>query len=253
MEELKNGGRALERLSEVSEQTIRWLWKPYLPFRKVSVLHGKLGIGKSIFAARLAAACTNRRYLPGMEELEPCNVLYLTADVDLSDLVKPRLLEAGADPERVYAIHDMLPLMLANDNIEQLIMEHGVHLLVVDTIQDYIEQDIYGEKPEQVYPVINKLEKMARNTGCAVLLLAYSDGPGGDCSLAWKACYAEKISSVLCLGRADDKGDRRWIIHEKNKLGMEGNTLLFTLGNMGISEELQEEKNGPGRSKPGNQ
>lgn len=253
MEGYENGGRVVERLSDVPEQKIRWLWKPYLPFGKVSVLHGKLGIGKSIFAARLAAACTNKRYLPGMGELEPCNMLYLTADDNLSDLLKPRLMEAGADLGRVYAIHDMLPLTLSNDNIEQLVTEHDIRVLVVDTIQDYIEQDIYGDKPEQVYPVISRLEKLARKTGCAVLLVAFSDGPGGDCSLAWKACYAKKITSLLCMGRAGDKGDWRCMIHEKNKLGVEGATLLFTLGNMKISEELQGEKNCPGRGKTGDQ
>ena len=36
---------------------------------------------KSYFAMRLAAACTNRKPLPGMETLEPFNIIYQTADV----------------------------------------------------------------------------------------------------------------------------------------------------------------------------
>lgn len=233
----------MEKMSEVQEQEVRWIWKPYLPFGKVSVVHGEPGIGKSVFAARLAAACTNRRYLPGMEELEPCSVLYLTADDDLSDMVKPRLAEAGVDLNLVYAIHDMLPLTLSDDSIQQLIVEHGIRVLVVDPVQEYMEQDVYGEKPEMVYPVISRLERMARQTGCAVILIAYSDGPGGEGSRAWKENYAEKVSSLLCLERRD--GDKRRILHEKSLLSVEGEPLSFTLGDMEVIKELPGEKELP--------
>ena len=243
MFEPKNRCRTMEKMSEVEEQKVRWIWKPYLPFGKVSVVHGEPGAGKSIFAARLAAACTNRRYLPGMEELEPCRVLYLTADDDLSDMVRPRLAEAGADLDLVYAIHDMLPLTLSDDSIQQLIEEHNIRVLVVDPVQEYMERDVYGEKPEMVYPVINRLEKMARQTGCAVILVAYSDGPGGDGSLAWKENYAEKISSLLCLERTG--GDKRRILHEKSLLSVEGEPLSFTLGDMEVIKELPGEKELP--------
>lgn len=233
----------MEKMSEVEEQKVCWIWKPYLPFGKVSVVHGEPGTGKSLFAVRLAAACTNRRYLPGMEELEPCRVLYLTADDDLSDMVRPRLAEAGADLDLVYAIHDMLPLTLSDDSIQQLIEEYNIRVLVVDPVQEYMERDVYGEKPEMVYPVINRLEKMARQTGCAVILIAYSDGSGGDGSVAWKENYAEKISSLLCLEHTG--GDKRRILHEKSLLSVEGEPLSFTLGDMEVIKELPGEKELP--------
>ena len=37
---------------------------------------GNPGEGKTYFAMRLAAACTNRKPLPGMETLEPFNIIY---------------------------------------------------------------------------------------------------------------------------------------------------------------------------------
>lgn len=236
MFELKSRNRTVKKMSEVEDQKIRWIWNPYLPFGKVSVIHGEPGIGKSIFAARLIAACTNKKYLPGMGKLEPCNVLYLSADDDLSDMVKPRLKEAGADLERVFAIHDMQPFTLADDSIEELIKENDIRVLVVDPIQEYVEHDVYGDQPEMTYPIINKLAEMAQRTGCAVILVAYSDGPDGDGSLAWRSNYAEKINSLLCIEKADRKSDRRRVIHEKSLLSVEGETLSFTLWNMEVSE-----------------
>ena len=81
--------------------------------------------------AYLAAACTNRKCFGGMEELEPGNVLYLTADDALSDLLYPRLTEAGADLDRVYAIHDLISI-LGDNSIEQLLDTHKIRLLIID-------------------------------------------------------------------------------------------------------------------------
>ena len=94
------------RMSEVQEVVVEWLWEPYLPFGKLTILQGNPGEGKTYFAMQLAAACTNRRPLPNMEPLEPFNVIYQTAEDGLGDTVKPRLLEAGADLDRVMVIDD---------------------------------------------------------------------------------------------------------------------------------------------------
>ena len=49
-----------------------------------------------------------------METLEPFNIIYQTAEDGLGDTVKPRLMEAEADLERVLVIDDRdTPLTLA--------------------------------------------------------------------------------------------------------------------------------------------
>ena len=81
-------------------------------------IQGNPGEGKTYFAMRLAAACTNRKPLPGMETLEPFNIIYQTAEDGLGDTVKPRLIEADADLERVLVIDDRdTPLTLADERI----------------------------------------------------------------------------------------------------------------------------------------
>ena len=62
-------------MSDVELTPVEWLWKPYLPFEKLSVLQGNPGEGKTYFAMHLAAACTNGKLLPNMEHMKPFNVI----------------------------------------------------------------------------------------------------------------------------------------------------------------------------------
>ena len=77
------------RMSEVDTQTVEWLWEPYIPFGKVTIVQGNPGEGKTTFALRLAAACTNRKPFPHMAVHEPFNVIYQTAEDGLGDTIKP--------------------------------------------------------------------------------------------------------------------------------------------------------------------
>ena len=66
------------RMSEVQLREVDWLWYPYIPFGKLTILQGDPGEGKTTLALRLAAACSAGRPMPGMKPLPPFNVIYQT-------------------------------------------------------------------------------------------------------------------------------------------------------------------------------
>lgn len=66
-----------------------------------------------------------------METLEPFNIIYQTAEDGLGDTVKPRLMEADADLERVLVIDDRdTPLTLADERIARAIRENNARLVM---------------------------------------------------------------------------------------------------------------------------
>ena len=65
---------------DIEQTSVEWLWFPYLPFGKLTIIQGNPGEGKTYFAMMLTAACTNRKTFPNMEEIEPFNVIYQTAE-----------------------------------------------------------------------------------------------------------------------------------------------------------------------------
>ena len=57
-----------------------------------------------------------------METIDPFNIIYQTAEDGLGDTVKPRLIEADADLERVLVIDDRdTPLTLADERIARAV------------------------------------------------------------------------------------------------------------------------------------
>ncbi len=128
-------------MNDVEQTDVDWLWYPYIPFGKLTIVQGNPGEGKTFFAMQLAAACTNQKFLPDMEPFEPFNMIFQTAEDGLGDTVKPRLVSSGADLKRVLVIDDSdNPLSLADDRIEKAIRENNAKLMVIDPLQAFLGQ-----------------------------------------------------------------------------------------------------------------
>lgn len=225
------------RMSDVELTTVDWLWKPYLPFGKLSVLQGNPGEGKTYFAMHLAAACTNGKLLPNMEHMEPFNVIYQTAEDGLGDTVKPRLIEAGADLDRVLVIDDSeVQLTLSDERIEKAIVENNARLVIIDPIQAYLGADVDMNRANEVRPIFMRLGQVAQRTGCAILLIGHLNKAAGMQSLQrglGSIDIAAAVRSVMFIGKLKHDPTMRILTHEKSSLAPPGASLAFSLGDEG--------------------
>ena len=225
------------RMSDVELTQVEWLWKPYLPFGKLSVLQGNPGEGKTYFAMHLAAACTNGKLLPNMERMEPFNVIYQTAEDGLGDTVKPRLIEAGADLDRVLVIDDSdVQLTLSDERIEKAIIENNARLVIIDPIQAYLGADVDMNRANEVRPIFMRLGQVAQRTGCAILLIGHLNKAAGMQSLQrglGSIDIAAAVRSVMFIGKLKHDPTMRILTHEKSSLAPPGASLAFSLGDEG--------------------
>ena len=222
------------RMSDVELTPVEWLWKPYLPFGKLSVLQGNPGEGKTYFAMHLAAACTNGKLLPNMESMEPFNVIYQTAEDGLGDTVKPRLIEAGADLDRELVIDDSeVQLTLSDERIEKAIVENNARLVIIDPIQAYLGADVDMNRANEVRPIFMRLGQVAQRTGCAILLIGHLNKAAGMQSLQrglGSIDIAAAVRSVMFIGKLKHDPTMRILTHEKSSLAPPGASLAFSLG-----------------------
>jgi hypothetical protein len=176
------------RLDRSGERKIEWLWQGLVPLRKVSLVVGDPGVGKSFLALDLAARVTH-----GDTDIEPepkpgpgkpGSVLLLTADDDVEDTVVPRLRSAKADLRRVSVLSSLVRetgderrrlFSLARD-IERLRgaldgME-DCRLVVIDPISAYLK-GVDGNSDAGVRQVLLELAELARERNVAVLMVSH--------------------------------------------------------------------------------
>ena len=219
---------------DIEQTSVEWLWFPYLPFGKLTIIQGNPGEGKTYFAMMLTAACTNRKTFPNMEEIEPFNVIYQTAEDGMGDTIKPRLVEAGADLSRVMVIDDTEEaLTLSDDRIEKAIRQNQVRLLIIDPVQAFIGADVDMNRANEVRPVFRKLGMIAEQTGCAIVLIGHLNKSSGTQSTyrgLGSIDIMAAVRSLIFIGKVKKDPTTRVLLHEKSSLAPPGETMAFKLG-----------------------
>lgn len=222
------------RMSEVQQTEVEWLWYPYIPFGKLTIIQGNPGEGKTFFAMQLAAACTNRRFLPQMEPFEPFNMIFQTAEDGLGDTVKPRLLSAEADLERVLVIDDAdNPLTLADERIENAIRENHARLVIIDPLQAFLGANVDMNRANEVRPIFRRLADVAQATNCAIVMIGHLNKAAGSQSTyrgLGSIDITAVVRSLLFIGKVKSDPTTRVIVHEKSSLAPPGQSLAFSLG-----------------------
>ena len=224
------------RMSDVELTEVKWLWKPYIPFGKLTILQGNPGEGETYFAMQLAAACTNRVKLPNMEVMEPFNVIYQTAEDGLGDTVKPRLMEAGANLDRVLVINEQAlggHITLSDRELETAIRENDAKLLIIDPIQAFLGSNVDMNRANEVRPIFRWLGDMAERTGCAIVLIGHLNKTSGMQSTyrgLGSIDFTASVRSLLFIGKVKDDPNLRVLTHEKCSLAPPGESLAFILG-----------------------
>lgn len=222
------------RMSEVQQTEVDWLWYPYIPFGKLTIIQGNPGEGKTFFAMQLAAACTNRKFLPQMEAFEPFNMIFQTAEDGLGDTVKPRLLSAEADLERILVIDDVdNPLTLADERIENAIRENNARLVIIDPLQAFLGANVDMNRANEVRPIFRRLADVAQATNCAIVMIGHLNKASGSQSTyrgLGSIDITAVVRSLLFIGKVKTDPTTRVIVHEKSSLAPPGQSLAFSLG-----------------------
>ena len=222
-------------LEDVAVEPVRWLWYPYIPLGKLSILHGDPGEGKTTLALWIAAACSRGLALPGGETGEPLTVLYQTAEDGLGDTIKPRLLESKADLQKIYTIDETdFPLSMLDHRIGEAIEKTHAQLMILDPMQAYLGEKVDMNRANEVRNVMKGLTKVASQTGCAIVPVGHlnksqsaNSAQRGLGSMDFRAA----ARSVLLVGRLKQNRDIRVMVHDKSSLAPEGNSRAFSLEN----------------------
>ena len=236
MEEKREKNYRLINMNDVEARKVDWLWYPYIPYGKVSIVQGDPGEGKTTFILRLAALLTKGEPLPGEEgqnPREPINVIYQNAEDGLEDTIKPRLLEAGVDCSRVMVIDESLKsLTMTDERLVRAIKETGAKMVVLDPIQAYLGANVDMHRANEIRAVLKRLARIAEECDCAIILIGHMNKASGSKSTyrgLGSIDFQAMARSVLVVGRVKNDPTLRVIAHDKSSLAPEGASIAFRL------------------------
>lgn len=227
-------GGDLRFYCQTPPQETRWLWEPYIPLGKVTIIQGDPGEGKSTLALQLAAAVSRGCSFPSGDLTgQPQYVLYQNAEDGVADTVRPRLDRAGADCRFIMHIHDAeAPLGIIDSRFVRLLERVRPALVVLDPLQAYLGSDVDMHRANEVRPVMSALSEMAEEFGCAIVLIGHMNKMQGIKSIyrgLGSIDLTAAARSVLLVAGDPADSDVRIIFQIKNSLAKMAEPAAFSL------------------------
>lgn len=207
-------------MDEVPVEEVQWLWYPYIPYGKLTIIHGDPGEGKTTLILRLAALLSRGKSLPCDDRpLEPVRIIYQTAEDGLGDTIKPRLLAGNANCSQIKVIDESeASLTLLDERVEQAILETGARVMILDPVQAYVGAGVDMNRANEVRTVLAQLGRIAEKYRCAMILVGHlnkAQGAKNQYRGLGSIDFQAAARSVLVVGRVKDRPEVRVMAHEK--------------------------------------
>jgi putative DNA primase/helicase len=169
---------------DLEMRAIDWLWPDRFALGKIGLIAGLPDYGKGQIGAFLAAAVTANVELPCQEGSAPQgNVIWLNAEDDARDTVKPRLVAAGADCKRVYFVNGVhesgkeraFNLVTDLHLLRKKIAEIGnVLLVIIDPMSAYLGiGKVDSRSATDVRGLLSPLKELAEDLHVVVIGIAH--------------------------------------------------------------------------------
>lgn len=221
-------------MSDVESKEISWLWYPFIPYGKLTIIQGDPGEGKTTLVLNIAAVLSKGQGLDEhMNPEKPMHIIYQTAEDGLADTVKPRLEKAQADCNNIFVIDETdVSLSMLDERIEQAILKEKAKLMILDPIQAYLGAKMDMNRANEARDMTKHLGQVAERTGCAIVLIGHMNKNAGG-KVAYRGMgsidFFAVARSVLLVGRVKGQEKRRAMIQIKNNLAERGHAKSFVL------------------------
>lgn len=236
-----SGESELVCLADVEPETVEYLWNPFLPVRKLTIVEGNPGCGKTSLLLQIAAALSRGGTLPGdTAGREPSITLYMTREDGLADTIRPRLEAYGGEPSRVFALQGKrtegkrLGTFSLQDVafLDRHLSQVRPALAVVDPVQSFLGPNVDMNKANEVRPVLDTLSGLAQKHGCAIVLIRHLGKQAKDAALyrgLGSIDFTAAARSQLLVAPLPDNPAGRVIAHVKASCSAPGKSLTFSL------------------------
>jgi len=248
-------GLWLLELAGVKPGRVRFLWKDYIPLDAATLLPGEEGIGKSTIGAWIKAGVTNGT-LPGELYGQRRHVIILAPEDHISNVVVPRLTEAGADMDMITCLSahvagdgGQADVTLPDDmdKIATICRRRGTALIWVDGFVTTLPERVNSISYKDVATVIKQVGDAAEAIGGVALVAPwhFNKREGGDVALRMMDSRGFRTASRAVLAVVKDPtGGVAVALDKANGSSTEIPALQFAIGRAHYTVEEVDSRTG---------
>ena len=234
-------------LANVPVRAVDWLWQPRIALGMINELIGDSGVGKTTIALNLAAGGSRGR-LPEGGTCEPFSTIYMTCENPIAEVLAPKFLAMGGDPNRLYVLKGTRAdvdgetvkgsISLSDTGtLRDAIRKTGAKLLVVDPLQSFFGANIDWNHANQTRPVMDGIGTLIDEERVAALFVRHGTKATGGKATAKGLGSADMTgaarSSLLAGVLPDD--DKQWaLIHFVTNIGPRAGALGYAIDDQGV-------------------
>lgn len=240
------GGRpVMVCMAEVAPKKVSWLWPNRIPLGRITLVVGRPGEGKSFLTTCMGAHVTTGTPWPDEQACPTGSVIFICAEDDPGDTIRPRLDAHGADCRKVHLL-TMTARVVADgttrarmftlsdiSEFEKALKTHpDCRLVVIDPIGSFLGGDMDAHRDNECRAVLAPVAQLAEKYGVAVVMVAHrrkSNGTSADDLVLGSRAFTGIARAVWHLSRDPANKDRRLLLPGKNNLSVEGDGLAFTI------------------------
>ena len=231
-------------LSNFKPQRLHWLWDKRILRRKLTILEGDPGVGKSLFALDLAARVTTGRPMPDDSLGVQGSVILIDPEDGVAETIKPRFDAAAGDPSHVRLLSSVkrrsprtgdivtsvftLPKHL--NILEATIIDTHAVLVIIDPLTAVLAPGTNVASDQNIKRVLFSLVILAVETDCSILIVHHHnkgrfdhllDRSGGPMSV-----LASHRTGLLVIQDPFDENSRI-LATAKNNFGANASNLSY--------------------------
>jgi len=224
------------KMSSVQAELVKFLWRPYIPLGKLTLIEGDPEAGKSWVTLAIATAVSLGHGLPEMELTEPRKILLASAEDGKSDTIRPRLDALGANSAMVEATDELFTLDDAGiERLDNTVKIIKPLLLIIDPIMAYLDGEMDPNKANKVRHVTARLAKMAEIYNIAVIAVRHLSKSSSSKTIyrgQGSIDFTASARSVLLAGIDPDTKERGFV-HIKCNIAAHGESVGYKIEDNG--------------------
>lgn len=200
-----------------------WLWKPFIPYSKVTIIEGDGEDGKTTMILTIAAMLSQgiqppalvRGHLQPSTSCEPITTFYLTNEDEVADSSLKRYVRAGGDPHRFAYSGELEHHMTINEQeLREVISQTQARLIIIDPFQAFLPEGTNLGSITRMRGIFTLLGNVAKSTGAAIVLVGHLNKSEGSKDIHrgfGSADIAASVRSILMVEMDKKNRENRWV------------------------------------------